>query len=507
MKSSTRVITNTFFMYLRLIVTIGIAFYSVRLILRYLGETDYGIYNLIAGTVSMLSFLNNAMTVSTQRFLSFYQGRNDVNIQRSVFFNSIVLHFLMATTIAITLEAIYPFLFNGFLNIPLDRMGAAKVIYHTCIAALFLTISYTPFTAAINAHEDMIVIMVINIVDSVAKLCLAFMIPLFGIMKLEYYGVGIFLLTCLSFSMYLVYCLIKYPECKNLSLRLFQKGSLKSLGSFAGWNTIGAVTGLAKSQGLSLLFNIFYSPVVNAAFGIATQVNSQMNFFSTSMQQSLNPQIMKSEGSGDRQRMLRLSFMASKFGFFLIAFVSIPCLFEMNELLKLWLGKVPQYCVLFCISIAIAIMIDQITVGLNAAIQATKLVKESALTVGIIKMLIVPVAYLLLKLGYGLVECMIEYAAIEAFAGVARIILLHQKVDMNIKSFIRKVVLQLISPIIAVCIFMTVMVNYIHFEFRFLCTIPISIVLFLIFTYFFSLSLDEKKIINGFILKLKNKII
>ena len=207
---------------------------------------------------------------------------------------------------------------------------------------------------------------------------------------------------------------------------------------------------------------------------------------------------MKSEGSGDRQRMLRLSFMASKFGFFLIAFVSIPCLFEMNELLKLWLGKVPQYCVLFCISIAIAIMIDQITVGLNAAIQATKLVKESALTVGIIKMLIVPVAYLLLKLGYGLVECMIGYAAIEAFAGVARIILLHQKVDMNIKSFIRKVVLQLISPIIAVCIFMTVMVNYIHFEFRFLCTIPISIVLFLIFTYFFSLSLDENSTLSTF---------
>lgn len=506
MKNSTRVIANTVFMYFRLLVTIGIAFYSVRLILRYLGVVDYGIYNLIAGTVSMLSFLNNAMTVSTQRFLSFFQGRDNLQEQRSVFFNSIILHVILASIICLILELLYFFLFDGFLNIPLNRLSAAKFIYHTCVATLFLTISYTPFTASINAHEDMYLIVLVNIFDSITKLILAFMIPIFGAMKLEYYGMGILILTLLSFSLYASICFCRYNECKKLSFKFFKKERMRDLGSFAGWNTIGSITGLAKNQGLGLLFNIFYNPAVNAAFGISTQVNSQMNFFSSSMQQSLNPQIMKSEGMNDRARMMRLSFISSKFGFFLIAFISIPCLFEMNELLTLWLGNVPKYCVMFCISIAIAVMMDQITVGLNAAIQATNLVKESALTVGCIKILIVPVAYLLLKMGYDIKSCMIGYAILEILAGIARIILLHIKLNMDIKLFINKVVLQLIIPVLTSCIVMSLFVNLCHYQYRFLFSIPSSIILFIVSLYLFSLSNDERAIIKGVITKLKNKI-
>ncbi len=506
MKSSSRVISNTFFMYFRLLVTIGIAFYSVRLILRYLGVVDYGIYNLIAGTVSMLSFLNNAMTVSTQRFLSFYQGKKDLNEQRAVFFNSVVLHLLMALIICIVLEILYFPLFSGILNIPINRLSAAKFIYHTCVATLFLTISYTPFTASINAHEDMIFIVLINIFDSAAKLVLAFLIPLFGTMKLEFYGLGVFIQTIFSFSLYTLVCFTRYDECKQLTFKLFRKERLKDLGSFAGWNTVGSITGMAKSQGLGILFNIFYNPAINAAFGISTQVNSQMNFFSTSMQQSLNPQIMKSEGSGDRTRMMRLSFIASKFGFFLMSFISIPCLFEMDELLKIWLGNVPPYCVLFCVSIAVAVMTDQVTVGLAAAIQATKLVKESALTVGVIKLLIVPLAYILLKAGYGLTACMTAYAAVEVFAGVARIILLHMKLDMDVKAFIKDVVIRLIVPVATSCTVMSLFVSLWHYEYRFVVSIPVCIIMFCITTYMFSLSKDERAIIKDFALKLKRKL-
>lgn len=506
MKNSSRVIANTFFMYFRLIVTIGIAFYSVRLILRYLGVVDYGIYNLIAGTVSMLSFLNNAMTVSTQRFLSFYQGRNDQEEQRRVFFNSIALHVLMALIICLALEILYFPLFGGFLNIPADRLDAAKFIYHTCVATLFLTISYTPFTASINAHEDMIFIALINVFDSVAKLVLAFLIPLFGSMKLEYYGLGILIQTIVSFSLYAIVCFSRYGECRRMTLKLFRKERLRDLGCFAGWNTVGSITGMAKSQGLGILFNIFYNPAINAAFGISTQVNSQMNFFSTSMQQSLNPQIMKSEGSGDRARMMRLSFIASKFGFFLIAFISIPCLFEMDELLKVWLGEVPPYCILFCISIAVAVLIDQITVGLNAAIQATKLVKESALTVGMIKLMIVPVAFFLLKAGYGLGACMVGYAAVEAVAGIARIVLLHMKLNMDIKDFIQKVVLQLAAPVAVSCIVMSLFVNLWHYDYRFVVSIPTCVIMFGVSAYLFSLSAEERVIVNNLVSKLKSKL-
>ena len=203
---------------------------------------------------------------------------------------------------------------------------------------------------------------------------------------------------------------------------------------------------------------------------------------------------------------MRLSFISSKFGFFLIAFISIPCLFEMNELLTLWLGNVPKYCVMFCISIAIAVMMDQITVGLNAAIQATNLVKESALTVGCIKILIVPVAYLLLKMGYDIKSCMIGYAILEILAGITRIILLHIKLNMDIKLFINKVVLQLIIPVLTSCIVMSLFVNLCHYQYRFLFSIPSSIIIFIVSLYLFSLSNDERAIIKGVITKLKNKI-
>lgn len=484
----------------------GVSLYSTRLVLNALGSTDYGIFNLVAGVIAMLAFLNIAMATSTQRYLSFHQGRNELKMLKKIFTNSLILHLLIGIIIVIGLEIAGVFLFNGFLNIPINRIESARMIYHFMAGSIFFSISVVPFIASLNAHENMIWIALVSIVEVMLKLGVALLLLNSQNDKLLLYGLLTALISLLILIIHMVYCLKNYRECTLYKFWIVDKSLIKELTSFAGWNLFGSLCALGRVEGFTIMLNLFFGTVINAAYGISNQVAGQLSFFSITMLQALNPQIMKSEGADNRNRMLRLSMIASKFSFFLLAVIAIPIIFEMNSILKFWLKNVPEFTVVFCRLILIGTMINQLTIGLQSALQATGKIKSYQIVVGSLIIFNLPIAYFLLKLGYPAYSALISYIIIELFACSFRVYFLKKVGGLSISEYFAKVIFREIIPIISsisVCYLIT---SNFGGSYRFLITTASSSIIFISSVYFIGLCDDEKAIVNNTFLNLFTKI-
>lgn len=506
MTSANRVIINTAILYGRMVLTVGVSLYSTRLILEALGNIDYGIFQLVGGVIAMLAFLKNAMATSTQRFLSFHQGRKNIEKQKSVFTNSLMMHVVGGLFIVLVLASLEPFLFEQFLNIPENRIYAAKVVYRTMLFSLFFSMVNVPFIGSLVAHENLLFVAVINIIESLLKLAIAFLLVGLANNQLIVYGWLMAALAFLTLLLYMGYCFKKFEECTVQGFFKVDKVQVKELSSFAGWNLFGALCGVGRNQGLAVLLNLYFGAAINAAYGIANQVASQMNFFSATMLRAMNPQIMKSEGSGDRERMLRLSMMASKFGFFLVAIIGIPAIFEMTEILNFWLKDVPDYTVIFTQLILVSILLNQLTIGLQSALQATGRIKVYQSVVGGVILLTLPGAYLFLKLGFEPQSVFISYLIIETLALVLRVYFAKKMAGLSIRMYYNRVVSRELLPVMvsgACCYFITT--NFL-FDLRFLFTVIMSGIVFLGSIYWVGLCKDEKVLVHKFLTLTKNKI-
>ncbi|WP_165040323.1 hypothetical protein [Dysgonomonas sp. ZJ709] len=506
MQIATKVAFNTGILYGKMLLTVGISLYATRLVLNSLGAADYGIYTLVAGVIAMLSFLNTAMATSTQRYLSFNQGVGDLKMQKIVFANSLLLHILIAFFVVIILEIIGLFLFDGFLNIPIERISTARKIYHFMSATVFFTMISPPFIASLNAHENMLWIAIINIVEVLLKLGIALALFRYEGDKLFFYGTSIAVTSIICLILYALYCIKRYEECSLLLWTSFSAAMMRKLTSFAGWNLFGALCGIARTQGLAVVLNLFLGTVINAAYGIANQVAGQMNFFSAALLQALNPQIMKSEGLGNRNRMLRFSMMASKFGFFLMALVTIPSIFEMSTILKLWLKDVPDNTVVFCNLMLIGIMVNQLTIGLQSAIQAIGKIEMYQVVVGSIILLNLPVAYFLLKFKFPSYSILVAFIFLELLACSFRLYFLKRLGGLSVKEYVNRVFFREILPVIFSVAFCIISLNIFDFSFRFAFTMLGSMIIFSISIYIFGLERDERQYIDKFIGKTVNKM-
>lgn len=506
MKASNRLIFNTSILYVKMGVTILISLYSVRLVLASLGAVDYGIFNVIMGVVSMLSFLNAALTVSTQRYLSFYQGADEKSKLIKVFDTSLLLHIFAGIIIVVLLELFGGYILKTYLQIPDNRMEVAYIVFHLASISVFFTFISVPYSAAINANEKMIYIAIISILESLEKLILAIYITYTSKDRLLVYGVCMGCITILSFFYYYVICHKKFDECRHFSRRHIDANLLRDVGGFAGWNIVGAITGICKNQGVAVLLNIFKGPAVNAAYAVANQVSSQLNFFSATMLRSINPQIMKAEGAGNHCYMLELVISACKYSFLLLAFFAIPCMFEMNAIMRLWLKDVPEHTILFCNLILVAIMCDQLTVGINSGFQACKLVKVSSIFVGFIKLLILPSGFVILKLGYSVYWVVVLYAIVELLAGVMRMILANKYMGLSVWYYFRKVLFRVVPPIIITCGTCYLIIKTITIEYRIIITIVASFVTFILSAYYLSLQSSEREHVRSLVFKFRTKV-
>jgi len=447
MQAANRVVLNTGALYGRMLITMFIALYSTRLVLNALGAEDYGIFSLVSGVIVMLSFLNVAMTISTQRYLSFYIGAGDQEKLKMVFSSSVLLHFIMGVTLVVIFEVVGMYFFEQVLNIPPERLPTAKMIFHFTVISTFFTIISVPYDATLNARENMFLIAGIGIWESLAKLAIAIYLQYTGYDRLIMYGALMAAVTVISLIIKRAYCSARYRESRLQLKRTFNKSMLKEMFSYAGWNMFGAGSVVARNQGMAMILNVFFGTVINASYGIANQVNAQLSYFSVTMLQSLNPQIIKSEGSGNRQRMLRLAMIASKFSFFLLSFFSIPVIIEMPELLRLWLKNVPAHTIIFCRLIIVVTLVNQLTVGLQVAIQSVGRIRVYQVVVSSLLMLNLPVSYFLLKAGLPPHAVLVSAICIEALTCSYRVLAAHRLTGLSIGEYLRRAVLGAVLPV------------------------------------------------------------
>ncbi len=311
MKDSSRVIKNTIILYIKVIVSSVIGFFTTRFVLENLGVEDYGINNVVSSVVAMLSFMSISMTTSTLRFNAYYLGKNDLNKQIEVFNSSILVHVILGIFIILILETIGIFFLEKILKIPINRMFVAKCIFHFVTFSMFITILSVPLDAINNAHENMFIFSVISLIETLLRFIIAIILYYVRYDKLLFYSILISFVPFVIFVLkYVIYSRL-YKEIR-LILKLPSKSLLNEMFLFTFWNMFGAFSNTCKGQGISMILNVFYGVTLNAAFGISNQVNGIISTITVSMQKSLNPLIMKNEGAGNHSRAIDLAFTQFK---------------------------------------------------------------------------------------------------------------------------------------------------------------------------------------------------
>ena len=492
MRASNRLIINTLAQYARTIINVLLSLYSARLVLLILGQSDFGLYSLVGGIVALLSFFTNSLVSATQRFLSIAQGKGNEIEVKEVFNNSIITHLALGALVVLVFELLTPVFFNGFLNIPSGREHAAIMVYHQVVAMLFISFIMSPYRAALISRENIVYISVIDVIDGVLKLVLVLLLPYASIDKLIAYGwimLGIRMFNFLAFS---VYANIKYEECSMPSVSMFKFGYVKELIVFAWWMMYQNFCIAGRNQGLAIVLNKMMSTIVNAAYGIGMQLSGYFSFLSSSFVTAVGPQLMKSEGGGNRQHMLYLAGFQSKISYLLLGMVAIPAIFEIDEILSVWLKDVPEYTSLFGVMFLASALIDQLTTGLGSAIQATGKIMLYSIVAYTPKFLILPLGWFFLVLDWPMWTVALLFFIIEAICMVLRLPITKKTINFRIRDFLLYVFKSVIIPTLVVVIVCFSIISYFDFHWRFLLTFAVSIPLYLIACYMFSLTEEEQ---------------
>lgn len=436
-----RIAKNTFLLYLRMLFNMAVSLYTSRVILKILGVDDFGIYNVVGGIISMFTFLNSAMSASTQRFLSFELGKQE-NIHR-VFSSSIFIHRIIALIVLLSGETIGLWFVNTQLNIPLSRMGAANVVYQCSILICLLNIISVPYNATIIAHERMKAFAYISIIESGLKLGVVLLLPIFAFDQLKIYALLLVSTSMIIRFLYTQYCYRNFSETKG---KLYKdKKLLTEMMNFAGWSLFGNLALIAYTQGLNILLNIFFGPAINAARGIAVQVQNAINSFCINFQTALNPQITKSFATKELAYMHQLIVRSSKFSFFLLLILSLPVLIETEIILKWWLGNVPNYTVSFIRIMLLISMVDAISNPLVISAHATGKIRLYQIVVGGILLCILPISYITLKLGAAPEAVFIVHFIIVCIAQFVRLWIIRPMIYLSLKYYFREVIVKIIS--------------------------------------------------------------
>ena len=499
MTNSNRIIINTMAQYTRTIINVCLSLYSTRLILSALGQSDYGIYSVVAGVIAMMSFITNALVVTTQRFLSIYHGKNDPQKIRQIFGNSMLLHILIASILGMVLFCLGSWITHDFLNIVVERQQAAWYVYNAAVVMLMLTFITAPIRALFIARENIVYISIVDVVDGILKLLIAIGLSHIAYDHLVSYSVlmaGITLVNLLAFS---IYASAKFPEFHLPRLRDWDKQFIKELSHFAGWTTYSMGCIIGRNQGIAVVLNIFYGTIVNSAYGIAQQVLGAVQFISTSILNAMNPQIMKAEGSGDRSRMVRLCEYESKYAFLLLSLVAIPLIAEMDTVLHFWLGEVPKHAVMFCRFILAASLCDQISIGLTSANQAIGKIKIYNLVFYTLKLLVIILAWCCIKVGLPLVTIMWCYVGVELFTSFLRLPLMKRIANIAILPFCKNVFMRIIIPLISMCGICAIIKENIDSPYRVFLTISSSLLIGFVTIWVTSLTPIEKEFAKSFL--------
>ena len=452
MVNRRRIAGNTMLLYLRMGLIMVISLYASRVVLAALGETDFGLYNVIGGIVVTFAFLNSVMNAACNRYYSIELGKEDYGALHKVFGVNIIIFAAIALMILLLSETVGLWILERKMNIPADRMTAARWVYQLSIFSFLASVLAIPYKSIITAKENMKVYAYCSIVEAVLKLGAVFLLAVSPIDKLIFYAVLMLVVSVGTNAFYPFYCLRFYPECKGKPEWDRELG--REIVGFNGWGVIGSMASIGKNQGINILLNMFYGPAVNAARGVANIVYFNIYQFVQNYVFAVNPQVVKAYAAGEREDMMKLVFQTSKLAYFLLFVVVLPLMLEVEQVLDLWLVEVPAHAAAFTVYLLAAALIDSMHHPLYYAVQATGKVKWYNIIVGSSQLMVVILAYVILKCAKVQPELIFQLIFVfSIIAQVLRIIITGKYVEMNIGKYLLKVVLpvalvSVVSPVL-----------------------------------------------------------
>lgn len=439
---------NTIFLYIRMLFVMIVSLYTVRIILKTLGEEDYGIYNAVGGVVSMITFVTSTMSSASLRFFAFELGRN--NLQRvNQYFNVSLRSFLLiAIIIVIVAETIGVWFLKTKMTIPYDRLSAAFWVYQCSLLSFVLSVITIPYSALIIARERMNIFAYVGIADVLIKLSIVFLLQLFFVDKLKLYAVLMLVAHLLYAIFYVSYSRYYFAESKITYYR--NKLMSYEVLSYSGWNLLGALASVGRSQGINILLNVFFNPIINAARAIAYQVEGAVTLFVTNFYTAVRPQITKRYAVSDNQGMMSLVFSSSRLCYFLSLILILPLIIETPTILNMWLEEVPEHTISFTRIILLLPLVESLGYPFHASIASTGDIKNYQIVVSSLTLLTLPLTYVLFKIGFNSEFAMIMSIVTASFSQVARLYYMRKQLMMSIRAYCKDVIFKiLLSSIIA----------------------------------------------------------
>ncbi len=498
MNQSNRIIVNTLAQYIRTFLGLFIALYSTRVVLMQLGSSDFGLFSLVGSLLAFLSFFNTAITRSTQRFLSYYMGKADNSYQSTVLFNSMILNIVVSSFTAVVMLVLEPLLFSGFLNVEPDKIEVAKVLYKVMVVSVFFTMNMTTFNAVFVSHENIVFSSAVYILGALLKLAAALLLAFFE-SKLMIYGIFICAISIIEFLIYAICATAKYVEVRNVFKNAKIEYKLqKALLSFSGWNLYGTLCIAGRDQGYAVVINKLISLEANAGFGVANQVSGQLNSLVYSIANSMSPVITRSEGEGNREKMIRFTVSASKISAIIYMIIAIPFVFEIDYVLQIWLKTPPLYSAAFVVSIMVANLMESFSVGFRTGVQAIGKIRDYSLWFYTIKIMSIPASILMIKMGVKPVFVLTPYMAVELIGAFISIYYFSMYTDTSYFYYLKQVLIKLI-PVFLTSVTISFLIAFLIHNtiIRLIVIMIIPAIAVVAVSYKFVFSKEEKAVLKG----------
>lgn len=436
-KNKKRIAKNTIALYCRMLLTMGVALYTSRVVLNALGETEYGVYNVVGGVVTMLGFFNSSIGTSTQRYLNVGMTSDEDGLLRRIFSTAVNVHLIIGLFTVLLLETAGLWFVMNKLVIPDGQMNAALWVYQCSVLSFLISMTSAPYSAALIAYERMTAFAVMSVVDVCMKLGIAFSIMNYGGERLKFYALLILGSTIVMQLLYVVYCSSKFEALRYKFIWNIEQ--IKKMLSFSGWMIFGCLSDLLSSQGINMIINIFFGPVFNAARAIAVQVQGAVGNFSNSFIVSVNPQIVKAYASHDLSYAYQLAFSASKLSFYLMLLLVVPIIVKCQTILEIWLGLVPEYTSIFASLILIEFLIRSSYTPIAQINQASGNIRLYQLCISVLFIINFVVSYILFNSGSPVYSTFIVSACIAVVGLLVRLWVLNYQLDFPSGLYLRDV--------------------------------------------------------------------
>lgn len=501
-----RIAKNSVYMFIRMLFVLCINLYTTRVILEVLGVEEYGVYNVVVGFVALFSFINNSLAGSTQRFFNYELGKNGLQGAQQVYVVSILIHLLLGIIVVAASEPVGLWYIRDKMVLPEGSINAAIWVFHFSVVSLFINILSAPYVAAVLAHEKMNAYAIIGVIDAINKLAIVYALQLLESNKLIWYGA-----LYMTSSLVMALLFFVYAKCSFVEIKL--KGGINSrifrqLLSFSGWNVFGSFAYVLREQGVNLVLNAFWGPVVNAAKGISNQINGALQSFISNITTPTKPQVVQSYARGDENRSWTLTYSISKLSCIFFFAVAMPICLEVEYLLNLWLGdNIPEHTELFIIFLLSTNVFGTLVMPISSIVSAAGKIKYYQLLSSASNILTVPLAYIFIRSFHEPEAIYLALFITMVTNHIVGLLSAKKHAKLSIADYFHKVILPLLYVIvIAIPIPLILRLLMPESFFRLVIVSVVGCLSTCLLAYSFALTKEERNLVNGLLHKLRNKV-